>query len=357
LILQAIGTVYGAAAAWRRRRYTRRPELARRLDRPVISIGNLTVGGSGKTPAVEYIARLLLDAGERPSILTRGYGRSSPRDGVTVVSDAVRVLASLAESGDEPLMLARALPGVPVLVGADRYLSGRLAEERFGATVHLLDDGFQHLALARDVDLLLVEEQDLDERVLPAGRLREPIAAARAAHAVVVTPRPEPPGGGIAAASGADAVAHRLGVSAAFTMTRRIAAPPPPDDRPVVAVAGIARPQRFFDDVRREGWRVAETFAFRDHHVFRQADVDRIRARAEAVGAGAILTTAKDAIRLEPFHVSDPAIAVVPLMVGIEPADLFRVWLLERLHVARAASPAPSGGAQSAAPAARQPEW
>src|SRR5205085_10887183 len=152
---------YGAAAAWRRAWYTAEPRRRRRLDRPVISVGNLRVGGSGKTPIVAYIARLLSAAGERPAILTRGYARRVARDGVTIVSDGTRVVADLDSAGDEPLMLAQGLPAVPVLVGADRYLSGRLAERRLGATVHLLDDGFQHLELAREVDLLLVSEDDL----------------------------------------------------------------------------------------------------------------------------------------------------------------------------------------------------
>ena len=135
------------------------PSRRRRLSQPVVSVGNLRVGGSGKTPIVAHIARLLLERGERPAILTRGYARRCRPDGVTVVSDGTTILAGIESAGDEPLMLARALPGVPVLVGANRYLSGRLAEERFGATVHLLDDGFQHLELARDVDLLLVSRR------------------------------------------------------------------------------------------------------------------------------------------------------------------------------------------------------
>src|SRR5258706_46232 len=119
--------------------------------------------------------------------MASGYARRVVRDGVTVVSDGTRVIADLDTAGDEPLMLARALPGVPVLVGADRYLSGTLAERRLGATVHLLDDGFQHFALARDVDLLLVSEEDLADRPMPAGRLRERLDAARAADAALVT--------------------------------------------------------------------------------------------------------------------------------------------------------------------------
>ena len=178
-MLRALSTAYGAVVAWRRARYAHNPSRQRALNRPVISVGNLRVGGSGKTPAVDYIARLLLAAGERPAILTRGYARKRVQEGVTVVSDGARVLGDLAASGDEPLMLARGLPGVRVLVCADRYLAGVLAERRLDATVHMLDDGFQHLDLARDVDLLVVGEEDLDERPLPEGRLREPMDRGR----------------------------------------------------------------------------------------------------------------------------------------------------------------------------------
>src|SRR5687768_14277849 len=164
---------------WRRAWYARHPEARRRLSSPVISVGNLAVGGSGKTPVVAMLARWLVSRGERPAILTRGYGRRHAADGVLVVSDRDRVIEPVARSGDEPQMLARALAGVPVLVSSNRYLAGRLAEGRFDCTVHLLDDGFQHFALERDVDLLLVSRDDLDDTVLPGGRLREPLEAAR----------------------------------------------------------------------------------------------------------------------------------------------------------------------------------
>jgi tetraacyldisaccharide 4'-kinase len=143
-VLTIASHLYALGARVRRRTLSS-SDAQRRLDRPVVSVGNLSVGGSGKTPLVAYIARLLEDAGERPAILSRGYARTRPEDGVTVVSDGIRLRADLERAGDEPLMLARALPRVPVLVCADRYLAGRLAELRLGATAHLLDDGFQHL--------------------------------------------------------------------------------------------------------------------------------------------------------------------------------------------------------------------
>ena len=307
--------------------------------RPVISVGNLRIGGSGKTPIVEYIARLLVERGERPAILTRGYGRRYDEDGVTVVSDGVAVRAGLDTAGDEPLMLARALPGVSVLVGADRYLSGRLAERRLGATVHLLDDGFQHLELERDVDLLLVSEDDLEDRPMPAGRLREGLAAGSAADAALVT-------------AGYDTAAERIGrafhISPVFRVTRTIGAPRMvagardtvvvPQASRVFVVTGIARPDRFIADISATGWEIAGVMEFRDHHRFDARDVKRMAAGAQGAGSALVLTTEKDAMRLAVCDLGDLPVASVPLTVGIEPPDGFRDWLLGRIDSSRQSS-------------------
>jgi tetraacyldisaccharide 4'-kinase len=325
--------VYATATAWRRQWYARDPSRQRHLGRPVISIGNLTVGGSGKTPVAEYVARLLLEHGERPAILTRGYGRRVASAGVTVVSDATAIRAAIDTAGDEPLMLAQALPGVCVLVGADRHLSGRVAEGRFGVTVHILDDGFQHLAIARDVDLLLVSEEDLTDLPFPAGRLREPLAAAASADALLVT-------AGYPAA--VERIARAVGPTTAFGITRVLGAPrrvAPPRDSVVVptesrvfALAGIARPTRFFSDIESAGWRVVGTLAFRDHHRYSQRDIRRIARAAKASAAAIVLTTEKDAVRLAACDLGDLPIASVPLHVTIDPADPFRDWLLARIR-------------------------
>jgi tetraacyldisaccharide 4'-kinase len=141
-LIGALSAVYGAVAAWRRRWYGRDASRRHRLGHSVVSVGNLRVGGSGKTPIVEYIARLLRDQGERPAILTRGYARRISSAGVTVVSDGSAIRAELDTAGDEPLMLARALPGVAVLVGADRYLSGVLAERKLASPCTFSTTGF-----------------------------------------------------------------------------------------------------------------------------------------------------------------------------------------------------------------------
>ena len=331
-----LSSLYGAAATWRRQWYGRDPSRRHRLQHPVVSVGNLRVGGTGKTPIVAAIARMLVARGEQPAILSRGYGRRVSLDGVTVVSDGQAILTGVDTAGDEPLLLARALPSVPVLVGANRYLSGRLAEQRFGATVHLLDDGFQHFELARDVDLLATSEEDLTEDLLPAGRLREPLAIAALADAALVT------AGYVEAAA---RVGRALNVPTAFLVSRGIGVPywvashdtvvVPADER-VFAVAGIARPERFFADIESAGWRLVGTRAFADHHAFTDVDVMKVAIAARAAGASIVMTTEKDAVRFDPDRLEGVPLAAVPLEVSIEPAAAFDTWLLARLAAARA---------------------
>jgi tetraacyldisaccharide 4'-kinase len=326
-----------AASARARRAYYQGSGRQRRLSQPVVSVGNLRVGGTGKTPTVAHLARLLIEMGERPAILSRGYGRRSAPDGVVVVSDGHRMCADLDRSGDEPLMLARAVEGASVLVSRDRYLAGRLAETHLDATVHLLDDGFQHLTLARGTDLLLIGPEDLaDARTLPAGRLREPLSAASCAHAVLVATDTE---------EQARTVAASLGVADGFTLVRAAGAPqrldavrasaPLRGTAPVLAAAGIARPDRFFDELRAAGWDVRDALGFPDHHRYSREDGARLADRARKAGAQAIVTTEKDLVRLLPFRPLPAPVAWVPLDVRIEPASAFRAWLGGRLDAER----------------------
>lgn len=340
-----------ATAARLRRALDSRPGRQRRLARPVVSIGNLAVGGSGKTPLTMHVARLLAAAGERPAILSRGYARTDPDTGVTVVSDGARLRADLARAGDEPLLLARQLRGIPVLVCPDRYLAGRLAERHLGATVHVLDDGFQHLTLWREVDLLIVDREDLARpRTLPGGRLREPVSAARAAHALLVAGEGE---------QDPAAIAARLGAGAGFTLVREVE--PPVEEtlqgpRPIepglsaLAVCGIARPDRFFAESAGAGLEIAGTMAFPDHHPYTAADVARIAAELGTRGAGMVLTTAKDHVRLLPLRPLPFRVAVRPMSVRVEPAEAFEAWLAERLAAARdQARPGDAGSPGAAA--------
>ena len=339
--------IYAALAGHRRAAISRTPGRVRRLGRPVVSVGNLAVGGSGKTPLTALVVRLLAEAGHRPAILSRGYGRTAPDPGVTVVSDGRRLRADLPRAGDEPLLLARALPGVAVLVCADRYLAGRLAERHLGATVHVLDDGFQHLQLARDVNLLIVDHADVERpRLLPAGRLREPLSAARAADALLVA--------GADADHDVEATGAMLGVATAFALHRDVEpAVEESVDGPrrleaatrVLVVSGIARPGRFVAEAASGGLEVAHALAFRDHHPYTAADVARIEAERRASGAAAVLTTEKDFVRLLPLRPWPFRLAVRPMTVRVEPAEAFAAWLLNRVGAPPARPETPRGDA------------
>jgi tetraacyldisaccharide 4'-kinase len=302
--------LYAQAVAARRRYYERHPRERRRLRQPVVSIGNISVGGTGKTPLVIAIAAWLLARGERPAVLSRGYARRERPDGVIVVSDGARVVGRYDEAGDEPVMMARALPGAVVAVAEDRHLAGTLAERRLGATVHVLDDGFQHVQLARDLDVLMTSAGEVTGgRVLPFGRLREAAGAAARADVVVVMDADLPT---------ARLEAWALGVSQVAAARRRVA----PGDGAVFAVAGIGNPDQFFASLREAGYQVLGTRAFPDHHRYTRHDVTAIAEAMRASGAESVATTAKDAIRFEAAGESLPMpIVTVPMTLAIDGWD------------------------------------
>jgi tetraacyldisaccharide 4'-kinase len=318
--LNMLSDFYAAIVRRRRERYARRPDLRLRLRRPVISVGNLAVGGRGKTPMVAAIARELLAMGERPSILTRGYARADAEDGVVVVRDPDGIRADLRRAGDEPLMLARSLPGASVLVCPNRYLAGRLAEHQLDASVHILDDGFQHLQLDRDVDIVMLGKDDVAHPItLPGGRLREPLDTLVAADAIVTAD---------------DVVVEGAGWDVPVFRTRRALTNPCPGVA-AAALAGIADPARFFDDVRGLGITLVATLAFRDHHAYSRRDLERICADARSAGAGVVLTTEKDYVRLLPFRPFAIPIASVALTMEPDPLPEFRQFLAGSLRAAR----------------------
>jgi tetraacyldisaccharide 4'-kinase len=322
-----LSTLYAAIARRRRERYASRPDLRRRLRVPVISIGNLAVGGRGKTPLVATITRMLLEMGERPAILSRGYARARNPPGVVIVRDAQDIRAGLDESGDEPLMLARQLPGACVLTCPDRYQAGTVAEQQLGATVHVLDDGFQHLRLDRDIDLVIVGREDVAHPVtLPGGRLREPLDTLIAADAVLAEDDV------VIESAGFDLPVYRIRRE---TPADRGATSADAAGRSVLAIAGIAAPERFFGDLRRAGWSVAKTLAFKDHHRFTAGDIDSIAAVARQSGAGMVVTTEKDYVRLLPFEPWPLPIVFVAISLRPEPFDRFRDWIGAELQSIR----------------------
>jgi len=269
--------------------YDRKRLPARRLNGPVVSVGNLSAGGSGKTPFVMLLGELLQSRGVKFDVLSRGYGRASR--GVLLVDPA----GLPQEFGDEPLLIARRLQ-VPVIVGEDRYEAGRFAEAKFGAQLHLLDDGFQHRALARDFDIVLVTPQDGSDRLLPAGRLREPLTALGRADTVVL-------------ASGASEEAFSLQGKLVWRVKRGIVAEGIPA-RPVV-FCGIARPQNFLLQLRAANIEPAAQAFYRDHHAYNEKDVREVLELRQRSEAGGFVTTEKDAVNLGPYLSALEPLAVV----------------------------------------------
>jgi len=279
--------------------YDRALWRTRRLHGAVVSVGNLSAGGSGKTPFVMLLGELLKARAIKFDVLSRGYGRSSK--GVRLVDPA----GLPQEFGDEPLLIARQLQ-VPVIVGEDRWEAGRFAEAKFGPQLHLLDDGFQHRALARDFDIVLVTPQDATDRLLPAGRLREPLHSLRRADAVVL-------------ASGASAESFPLEGKIVWRVRRGIVAKAVPL-RPVV-FCGIARPQNFALQLRTANIEpVAEAF-YRDHHAYCEKDIRELLKLKRRSQAGGFVTTEKDAVNLGGFLSALEPLAVVPVKMELSDAD------------------------------------
>lgn len=331
---QLLGDAFGALAALRVAAYRGGLLPRARLASPVVSVGNLGLGGSGKTPVVARVAEILRDAGEEVAVLSRGYGGGF-RGEALVVSDGKTVLANAAEAGDEPVMLARALPGVVVAVGPRRDAVGRAVEAQFGRRVLVLDDGFQHLRLERDLDLVCLDARDLEDRPMPAGRLRERPSALDRAHLVLLT-RLE-----AASEDEVRALEEHLGPERTLRVARRVVGWRSPDGAPAAPparaflLAAIARPERFESDVAGCGVVVAGRAFFRDHHHFRPEDLLRVAAEARAAGATAIATTAKDAVRLE--GAPGLGLPVVVLAIAAEVGDEARLRA-RLLAVARRAS-------------------
>ncbi len=273
--------LYAAAVGAKNAAYDRGWARPERLAWPVVSVGNLSVGGTGKTPLVIRLAQLLTAAGAHVDVLSRGYGR---RDTGRV--ERVDPEGEAPRFGDEPLLIARAAQ-VPVYVGASRYEAGLLAERDASQRgIHLLDDGFQHRKLTRDMDIVVLHASDFEETLLPAGPLREPLTSLRRASVVALraedrTLEPELRKRGIAAPVW---IQHRR--LAVENVTR------------AVAFCGIARPDEFFTALRGEGVELAATVALRDHQGYSIVELELLAAAVRESGAECLVTTEKDAARL-----------------------------------------------------------
>jgi tetraacyldisaccharide 4'-kinase len=369
IVLAPLGVAYGAAGSARRALYRAGVLTVEHAAAPVVSVGNITAGGTGKTPLVEWLARAAAREGRRVCILTRGYGRADAGKRV-VVSDGERVLAGAREAGDEPRLLAENLRGLPVAVVSDanRVAAAGWASEQLRSEVFILDDGFQHLRLARDLNILTLDATDPwgGGRLLPRGRLREPLSEMKRADLIVIT-RAENCGdveglrARAASLSGGRAVlvarTRTLRVTPLVTEspettgsardTNEITQTHPADTsrtlisgmpltlaadasqtlaadmqqapgarisqtlhadipQPLAAFCAIGNPQAFFAHARGAGLALNYTRAFADHHAYTQRDVDVCLREAARHGARALLTTAKDAVKLRAFDFALP---------------------------------------------------
>jgi tetraacyldisaccharide 4'-kinase len=298
--VSVLAGLYAAGVAARNALYDRGTLPSRRLRKPVISVGNVAVGGAGKTPFVMLLGELLAKRGIKCDVLTRGYGRATR--GVAVVDPE----GAAQQFGDEPLLIARRLK-VPVIVGEDRYAAGVEAEKRFDSDLHLLDDAFQHRALARDFDIVLVTPEDARDRVLPAGRLREPLSALARADAVVLS-------------AGAEPESFPLAGKRVWRARRGIIPPRGAPQRPVV-FCGIARPQNFLLQLRKAGIEPAAEASFRDHYAYSDRDIRELLTVHEKSEADGFMTTEKDAVNLGPLATQLDPLCVVPLRMTLENAD------------------------------------
>ncbi len=311
--MNPLSSIYGGVVGVRNTLYDHGWFRARKLQAPVISVGNISAGGSGKTPFVLLLGELLKARGIKFDVLSRGYGRESK--GVRFVDPA----GLPQEFGDEPLLIARKLQ-VPVVVGEDRYEAGASAEEKFVSNLHLLDDGFQHRGLARDFDIVLVTPQDAEDQMLPAGRLREPLRSLQRADAVVL-------------ASGATAESFPVEGKLVWRARRGIL-PKNVPRRPVV-FCGIARPQNFVLQLRAANIEpVAEAF-YRDHHAYVEKDISELLALKQRSEASGFVTTEKDAVNLGPYLSALEPLAVVPVKMELIDAANAVDTMLHRIEERR----------------------
>jgi tetraacyldisaccharide 4'-kinase len=304
-VLAAVAGSYRGLLGARDWLYSRGVLHSRALDCPVISIGNLTVGGTGKTPAVELAVRTLMELGHRPGVLSRGYGRRG--SGVQVVADAASIRLDADEAGDEPFLLARRLPGVPVVVGPNRYETGRLARARFGVTALVLDDGFQHRTLRKNLEVVMARARSPwgNGRLLPGGPLREPLAALGRAHLVVATGAADP-GEAREVTDTVTRVAPAVPVLTAVHVPTECFESGAMRFVPVsalggvklVAFAGIGSPAGFRRTLAETSVAVAKFEEFADHHWYSREDLTRLDRRAAEARADGLVTTEKDWVRL-----------------------------------------------------------
>ncbi|HEX3154440.1 MAG TPA: tetraacyldisaccharide 4'-kinase [Candidatus Angelobacter sp.] len=305
--MNPLSAIFGAGVAIRNAFYDRRIFQVNKLARPVVSIGNISVGGSGKTPFVIALGQLLAERGITFDVLSRGYGRSST--GIAVVDPG----GSPIQFGDEPLLIAQKLQA-PVIVGADRYQAGLFAEKKFAGKLHLLDDGFQHRRLHRDFDIVLLPKEDQAGSLLPAGRLREAISALRRADAVILFDSQRPP------------------IEAKRTWQARREIELPVAAGKIIVFSGIARPQQFLAGLQSSKLEIAGAVTFRDHHRYQQRDIDRLLQLKKQTGADGFITTEKDLMNLGPLSSQLSPLLTAGLRIEIESVQQVVIEMIKTIQ-------------------------
>ncbi len=325
---------YGAVMRVRRWCYRVGVFRVRRLPVVVVCVGNITTGGTGKTPAVIHLARRIAGSGIKTAVISRGYG-FHVTGGYLIVSGPDGPLREAGQAPDEALMTARKLPGVPVVVSPNRYRAGKAALDCFGAEVLLMDDGFQHLGLFRDIDVLVVDGANPvgNGLVLPAGPLREPVSGAERADAVWLYGQATErlPAGLTAFLDGKPIIRARMVPGGLVTGTGEAIPAGRLAGTRVLAFCGIARPQRFFEAVGRMGAVTAGREAFPDHHRYADDDVDRLNRRAREAGAGLMITTEKDLARLSAGKTFTVPVAALVMDLEVTGDDALIEMIAKRL--------------------------
>jgi tetraacyldisaccharide 4'-kinase len=308
--MNPLSVLYGAVSGVRNTLFDRGLLKPQRLKGPVVSVGNISAGGSGKTPFVIMLGELLKSRGIPFDVLSRGYGRHTT--GVREVDPS----GSAENYGDEPILIARRL-GVPVIVGESRFAAGRYSEKHWGPRLHLLDDGFQHRALHRDFDIVLASSVDATDKLLPIGRLREPWTALSRADAIVLTN--EAP------------ASIPLPADKQIWQVRRSVQISSSPLRPI-AFCGIARPQRFVDDLNAAGIRPAMKFFFDDHHSYSEEDIRKLLELKQKNSAGGFITTEKDAVNLGSLARSLEPLSVAQVVMELIDSDQALGSLLQQIN-------------------------
>jgi tetraacyldisaccharide 4'-kinase len=299
LILLPISSLFDVVTKTRRTLYAKGFLKSNKLPAKVISVGNITVGGTGKTPLVGFIAKVLAEKGEKVCILTRGYGRENANERL-LVSDGAKILANVKKSGDEPFELAEKLLGISiVLADKNRTSAGNWAIENFGITTFILDDGFQHIQLKRDLDIVCIDATNPfgNGKLLPAGTLRELLDNLKRADAIVIT-RANLMDNGQWTIDNLTSEIKNFTDSPIFICRNKTILNSQFSILNSMAFCGLGNPENFFSQLRQDKFNLVATKIFRDHHIYLQQDADEINFTAKKNNAEVLFTTAKDAVKL-----------------------------------------------------------